>query len=86
MIAFIKEVVPFTNYIAQMFGPPYSRNPSLLYLKDISAGSISVTYMASVANYDPRLLLNSITQSLNGMTSYNDFSIIGTQIVGNGFQ
>ena len=84
--AFIKEIVAFTNALAGAFGPPYSTNPSLLYLKDISAGSIQVSYMATINDLDPRVLLPKIIAALNSFTTFKGFTIINTQIVTNGFQ
>jgi hypothetical protein len=84
--AFIKQVVAFTNAIANAFGPPYSTHPELLFLKDISTGSIQVSYMATVADLDPRILLPTIINALNSLTTFGGFTVISTQIVTNGFQ
>lgn len=78
--------MPFTLYLANIFGPPFSNNPEMLYLKDISSGSIQVTYMATISNYDPLLLLNTIVTALNSFHSFKDFAILNTQIITNGFQ
>ena len=75
----------FTSALAHAFGPPYSSNPNLLYLKDISTGSIQVSYMATISDLDPRILLPTITTALDSFTSFNDFTVIRTQIVTNGF-
>ena len=85
-IAFIKEVVAFTKNLAKIFGYPYSSNPELLYIKDISSGSIQVTYMASISNMDPRILLKSITSTLSEFEGYGSFTVLQTEIVAHGFQ
>jgi hypothetical protein len=84
--AFIKQIVAFTNALGQAFGPPYSTHPELLYLKDISTGSIQVSYMATVEGLDPRVLLATISDALDSLSSFGDFTVISTQIVTNGFQ
>jgi hypothetical protein len=76
----------FTNALANAFGPPYSNNPNLLYLKDITSGSIQVSYMATISGLDPRVLLPKIVAALDSFPSFNDFTVISTQIVTNGFQ
>lgn len=45
-----------------------------------------MTYMATVAELDPRVLLPTIETALAGMTSFGNFKVISTQIVTNGFQ
>lgn len=47
---------------------------------------MQVTYMATVAELDPRVLLPTIETALAGMVSFGDFKVISTQIVTNGFQ
>lgn len=42
--------------------------------------------MATVAELDPRVLLQSIEAALAAMTSFGNFKVISTQIVTNGFQ
>jgi hypothetical protein len=68
----------FTNAVAEAFGPPYSNNPNLLYLKDISSGSIQVSYMATISGLDPRVLLPKIVTALGSFTAFNDFTVIRT--------
>lgn len=85
-IALIKEIVTFTKYVAMTLGEPFASSPQLLYVKDIAAGSVIITYMVSTEALDPRIVLQNIQQKLPLLTYYQQFQIIGSQIIANGFQ
>lgn len=85
-IALIKEIVAFTRFVAMGLGEPFQSNTELLHIKDISSGSVIITYMAESGRLDPRVVLNTITKQIATLTAYDQFAIIGSQIVANGFQ
>lgn len=85
-IALIKEIVAFTRFVAMGLGEPFQSNTELLHVKDISSGSVIITYMAESGRLDPRVVLYTITKQIATLTAYDQFAIIGSQIVANGFQ
>lgn len=64
--------------MAQVLGSPYEQNPSMLYVKDISTGSVIVTYMASTEKMDPRVVLEIISRRMKDIKVYGQFTIIGS--------